>query len=492
MRVTIRSVLELFDGENGEPVTNIEDLDQPIAEIVRLEELTVRASITHATLVSCSRAQIDHLIHAEHGDKHALIKECVLIADTLEPKARQLLEDRGYSYILGQLVVEQEVTAMVRTLITESFAYEDRLVASAMRALTLIAGTGGMQGVLSELSRLVDGWAVLLDSHGQVINSVGAGRLHIDDAVSVVLNRPVRIRYPGLQLHVVGSSDEQTARLVLASRLESAYRARTIAAHAAALLALMLRTTSQSDVERNGRELMLDTLIRHSDRAGQLLNRWKITESRLSAFVMSSRTRNIDVERLASLWLRRTGAPPLYVADAGETYGFAPKAALQRFALFAGEFRTGQGQRVSLGLGEEMPVEQLGRALGQARRAHDAAVRTKEPVLWFDDLLSVRKGLFELTDEQRTALESLLDPLTLSEDHSEGLVRTLRVFLTHHGSWSPTAKELRVHRQTVLNRIQRLEALLGLSLDSADNRALLWLSLRQRERAGGGAAELVV
>lgn len=480
MSVTLETLVNALPGAWK---TNVSDITRPIGEIVRLKELAVIGSPTHATLVSCTASEVDEILAGKRETVRDLLPQCILVTEPLAQDSVSQLEEEGYSFIVGPPVVQRSVFDTIDTMISENLAYEDRIVSSTMRALTVIARTGGLQGVLSELSRAVDGWAVLLDSHGQVIESVGAARLHIEDAVAVVLNRAVRIRYPDLQVHTVGSTtgDEHAARLVVASRLQSAYRVRAIAAHAAALLALVLRTSALSSGERYGRELMLDTLITQPREARSLLTRWKITSHRMCAFKMSSRTRNIDVERLTSLWLERAGAPPLFVADAGEAYGFAPRASVDDIAAYATDFQTGQGQRVKLGIGDEVAVERLGVTLRQAERAHDAAARTGATVLRFSDLLTVRTTRLPLTPEQRDSVRHMLDPLALSEtDHSE-LLHTLHVFLAHHGSWTPAARELGVHRQTLMNRIQHIEAMLSVSLDNPDHRSLLWIALRAND-----------
>lgn len=57
------------------------------------------------------------------------------------------------------------------------------------------------------------------------------------------------------------------------------------------------------------------------------------------------------------------------------------------------------------------------------------------------------------------------------------LLASARAFLEHHGARQPTADALGVHRNTVRQRIARLEGLLGSSMDSAADRAELWLAL---------------
>lgn len=473
-------VLALF---RGQAVTNIEDHELRVAEIVKLSDLKVRGNSSHVTIVSCSITQLKETLRGSTTHFRELLKQCVLLIESENFNVTNWLEESGYTYVVGPSRLEQDMAAMLKMAITENFAHEDRLVTAAMRRLTQVARTGGIQGVLSELSRFVDGWAVVLDAHGQVIESVGAARLHIDDAISVVLNRPVRVRYPDLQVHLVGSDANggQSARLVVASRSESAYRTRSIAAHVADLFAFMIRTTNISEVEHYGRQLMIQTLLTQNAQAEQYLKSWRVNNTHLSAFIISSKTRNIDVDRLVLLWLARLGVPPLYYTQGGEAYGFIPEVAVEELVAIAANFRTNRGERISVGVGQEMPVTKLDTAMRQARQAHNAANRMKKVAIIFSELLEIRRDLISFTDTQLSELTSLLDPLVLSEEDYGSMLETLQVFLAHHGSWKPAASELHIHRQTLMNRIGRIEAALGVSMDNPDHRALLWLALRARD-----------
>ncbi|WP_284117683.1 PucR family transcriptional regulator [Streptomyces fragilis] len=59
------------------------------------------------------------------------------------------------------------------------------------------------------------------------------------------------------------------------------------------------------------------------------------------------------------------------------------------------------------------------------------------------------------------------------------LPRTLRAWLSLHGSWDRTAVALSVHRNTVRQRIARCAALLDADLDDPDVRMELWFALRR-------------
>ncbi|MFE6890402.1 helix-turn-helix domain-containing protein [Streptomyces sp. NPDC057694] len=62
-------------------------------------------------------------------------------------------------------------------------------------------------------------------------------------------------------------------------------------------------------------------------------------------------------------------------------------------------------------------------------------------------------------------------------DHPE-LRRTLRTWLSLHGSWDRTANALGVHRNTVRQRIAKCGVLVSADLDDPDTRMELWFALR--------------
>jgi purine catabolism regulator len=57
------------------------------------------------------------------------------------------------------------------------------------------------------------------------------------------------------------------------------------------------------------------------------------------------------------------------------------------------------------------------------------------------------------------------------------LVRSVRVWLAHHGQWEPAAAQLGVHRHTLRKRVHRAGDLLGRDLEEPGVRAELWIAL---------------
>ncbi|MET9589603.1 PucR family transcriptional regulator [Streptomyces sp. NPDC006516] len=107
---------------------------------------------------------------------------------------------------------------------------------------------------------------------------------------------------------------------------------------------------------------------------------------------------------------------------------------------------------------------QAARALGHAEATHAALTRHRPGIGGLADLIP--------PDRAEAHARALLAPLT------EPLAETLRCWLSLHGSWDRTAVALRIHRNTVRQRIARCAALLDADLDDMDVRTELWFALR--------------
>ncbi|WP_151773824.1 PucR family transcriptional regulator [Streptomyces abyssomicinicus] len=109
---------------------------------------------------------------------------------------------------------------------------------------------------------------------------------------------------------------------------------------------------------------------------------------------------------------------------------------------------------------------QAARALGRARATRAALVRHGSGGR-ITDLVPRR--------EAEEHARALLAPIA----GTPALPRTLRAWLSLHGSWDRTAVALSVHRNTVRQRIARCAALLEADLDDPDVRMELWFALRR-------------
>lgn len=129
----------------------------------------------------------------------------------------------------------------------------------------------------------------------------------------------------------------------------------------------------------------------------------------------------------------------------------------------------------TLGVSGPAPVTALPDADSQASRALGHAEATRVPLTTHRPGAGGLAGLVP-ADRAEAHARALLAPLT------EPLAETLRCWLSLHGSWDRTAVALRIHRNTVRQRIARCAALLDMDLDDMDVRTELWFALRGRGR----------
>ncbi|MGF6886421.1 purine catabolism regulator [Nocardia sp. GAS34] len=112
-------------------------------------------------------------------------------------------------------------------------------------------------------------------------------------------------------------------------------------------------------------------------------------------------------------------------------------------------------------------------ALSIAERQGTVVSRYGSAVPWI--------GLSDVAEAQ-TLVDRILRPvLDYDEKHQSQLVETLDIFLQNQRSWQRTAQAMHIHRQTVMYRIRKVEALTD--RDVADTNALaeLWLAVRAAE-----------
>ena len=85
----------------------------------------------------------------------------------------------------------------------------------------------------------------------------------------------------------------------------------------------------------------------------------------------------------------------------------------------------------------------------------------------------------------RAIAGQVLGPLQVYERRrGTPLVQTLRVFLEENRSWVRAAERLFIHRQTLVARIARIEAVTGRDLNSMEDAAECWLAIRAAIAAG--------
>lgn len=376
------------------------------------------------------------------------------------------------------------LVARTRELLAVDAAAEARLVSSGGTVLTQVARRGGVEAVVVELARRVQGWAVLLDTRGEPITTAGAARLHLGDAVALALKKPVRMRHPGMQVHAVGAGKDLRAHLVVAARTGVTSRTRDLAAQASALLDLLLRTHDHSDIERLGR----DTLVRslsdgYPGFAARELRAWGFRGDRLRAFIVSSQSRSVVLESLVSHVLDEAGLPQFIRSEGSRVFGYVGVA--ESAELIAALERLADRDIVPLrcGVGAPAALDRLADSLAQARDAHEVSVADRRAVTEFAHLPTVDLLLGTLDVPARGRLAEPLRRIRAGSREADALIDTVRMFLVEHGSAQATAVALGIHRHTLRARLERFEAVSGISLGNPDERFALWMALRAEDHA---------
>ncbi|WP_290471316.1 MULTISPECIES: CdaR family transcriptional regulator [unclassified Leifsonia] len=358
-------------------------------------------------------------------------------------------------------------------------AAEARLVSSGIISLTLAARRGGTEGVVTTLSRLLNGWAVLVDRYGEPIAAVGAGRIHIDDAITAATQRSRRQRNPELQTFPVGRAEDPRATLVVSARRGATSRTRDLSTQAAALLDLTYFPKRDARLEQLARQDVVEVLLNApASLARSVASRWGLTGSELVVCIVKSRSRAVVLETKALDWLEELELPPVAgMLDGDVVVVIAPEAVpawIERVVVAA----TTELVPVRCGVSAPAALGALAEARSQAVRAVGVALADDRPAVEFARMASVAELLRALPSSAVTALVEPLRPLAAEADGQ--LLESLRVFLAENGSWEAAATQLGVHRHTLRNRMQKIEELTGLSMTSAEDRALAWLALQAR------------
>lgn len=270
---------------------------------------------------------------------------------------------------------------------------------------------------------------------------------------------------------------------LLASRFTEAAPELSVLQHVSTVAALELeKLASQRDaLRRAGAELLEDLL------AGRL------KEADAEAGLRCAGLRS---ELVVATWTRLP-------AEAGSLHHELYARAVPHL------LRARDGDRLPLALipGDDTPRHLLVQALGDERAVGlSAAVTTPGAVA--DAARAARWALHGATTEQRVVRygedepaawgfaleqsEELVDHvlgrlIEYDRGHHTELVRTLAVLLRHNRSPNPTAAELFIHRQTLVYRVRRIEALTGRRLSRTKDVVDLWLGLRALEIVQGSS-----
>jgi purine catabolism regulator len=356
---------------------------------------------------------------------------------------------------LNLLVVPREtafvaVSRSAARLIEHREEAQARAALEMQRELTAAASRqDARKAIVERLARLLDGEAGLVTAEGRVLT--GSLSLDVRDALD-------RIRGHGLR-GAITSSDAQSAFFLLpvglrgrpAHYLAAVVPGRPNDGQRGAVTTAVALLSFVADQDRQRR----DTRRALATRSLELLTHGEVESAAVVA----------DAAGLGPLparpqFVRATGPGLDEVLESVEERGLLAAVIDEELWVLAARVPELPGLRVGVG--------------DSHRTAGLALARTSPaaPVVHWDQV--VREGAVALVEPEVAASFATSFLGGLDEDQIE----TLGSFLRHHGSRLQVASELGVHRNTVRNRVEQIEAGLGRSLDDPDTRASAWLALQ--------------
>ena len=183
--------------------------------------------------------------------------------------------------------------------------------------------------------------------------------------------------------------------------------------------------------------------------------------------------------------------PDVEPSDADAALGW-----VERLRMSLEESLAPDGLAVVAGVGRTPGPETTAyAAMREAARAADiaASMAADSPAALHFARLGALRLIFHLADnpELRAFQRDVLGPLENSDAARRSeFVRTLDAFLRAGGNHMRAARDLNVHRNTLIYRLERIQELLGgANLEDPENRLNLQLALKIRAALGGSASE---
>jgi PucR family transcriptional regulator, purine catabolism regulatory protein len=108
-------------------------------------------------------------------------------------------------------------------------------------------------------------------------------------------------------------------------------------------------------------------------------------------------------------------------------------------------------------------------------------MQTRSTFFGNSSLYSLLLSLKNPSELQRFCMTWLADLIAYDEQQHSELLSTLSTYFANNGNTALTAKELKIHRNTLAYRLNRIAEITCLDLDDADVRLNLHLALKARE-----------
>ncbi|GAB2971002.1 PucR family transcriptional regulator [Nocardioides montaniterrae] len=381
------------------------------------------------------------------------------------------------------------ITRRVAQLLQAEDESATRAALAQQRELTQAALREDDPALLVEAVARVGEAAALVDPQGEVrVGPAGAEpELLVPAAIRETLDRirgrglraAAGVTVPGgeLMVHPLGVRGRPARYLVTGFRKRVTEEQRSSVVTAVALLSTAEeRRRSRRETERQVRARAVELLVTGDVRTATVLleaaggrrtripRRAVVLRARGAAAVLEDALALVEESSVAGIG--EDGAELVVVVRASAAADLADQLGLLG----------SRGLRV--GVGEPVPVADLPRSHRTAGHAAGLASAERPVAHW---TAGVRRGVLALLDPDRLAAfaDTWLAPLSAEAE----LVDTLRSFLAHHGSQLQVADDLRIHRNTVRKRLDRIESLLDRSLADPQTRVDAWVALQGRAEA---------
>lgn len=356
------------------------------------------------------------------------------------------------------------------------------------KLVNAVARGNGAQEVLQELTKLLSGWAVVFNVRG--VRTAAAGMVPAD-AEQPLLREIDALRARGprgsaslfmdgkpVAVHPLGVGNASPSYLAVSWDGAQADLARVAIPVSVSLLSMHAEQDAQRAAIRSRSLEMIARLLLHGETdaarivheaSGGTLGWWRSLEEGLVVAVVE---RPLDYVN----HLHRMQDRTLLATAPGET-GEEELVILLSSAEVDSIAEMIVRDGIPVGLSQPMPLNRIARGRTQARAAL-ATIGRRPAVRTFSSELFM--GLYSLVGKDVASewATAVLEPLeSLRPEDRERLLAAADAYLRAGGRWAAAATELDVHVQTLRSRLNKLEEILGVSVDSPDVRANLWAAL---------------
>jgi DNA-binding PucR family transcriptional regulator len=397
-------------------------------------------------------------------------------------------------YVLPFIAITE---AVFTRLVAEQYDLLSRSLEAEHTLTRAVLEGQGPDGVVSSLTAVVGGWAILLDPHGVVVSATPPsaksyarrvwGELHASRPEGIHFSLSLVDRGQNIAVQPVSSQGRVEAYLAVGKKEALTQFDRIVSSHAIGLLAIELaKVRAVSETERRLRGDALEQILSGSLSAAEtrrLLERLGFDLERPLAAIACASSLPADefAETCEEALSRRADAFLCSDRDGSVVVVLQPddEGLLPQFRAAVGD----RARDLMTGAGSLVPYGQLQQTVREARYALQVCQTEGRPEAEFRDL-GTYQLLLSLQDPQALATfaSSVLGPLDeYDEGHGGHLIPSLQAFLERNARWEAAAAELYVHRHTLRYRMRKVEELTGRDLTSARDRMELFLALRARD-----------